>query len=111
MADPIRYYFDQHIHSAVTIGLRAHGVDILTSQDAGRCGLPDTDQLAFATAEGRVLVSFDADFLGLAASGMPHAGIAWCPALKYSVGRLIQSLLLVQGVLNSDDMRNHVEYL
>jgi hypothetical protein len=111
MADPLRFYFDQHIPGAVTTGLRQHGLDVLTTQEANRCGASDQDQLAFATADARVVVTFDPDFLALDAAGTLHAGIAWCPAAKYSIGPLIQALLLVHGVLDSDDMRNHVEYV
>jgi hypothetical protein len=42
---------------------------------------------------------------------VPHPGIAWCPEQKYSIGQLIQALLLLHGVLDSDAMRNHIEYL
>ncbi len=111
MAEPIQFYFDQHIPGAVAVGLRLRGVNVLTAQGAGRCGLPDPDQLAFAMAQDRVLASFDSDFLTLDASGVTHAGICWCPATKYSIGQLIQALLLVHGVLDRAAMRNHVEYL
>lgn len=111
MAEPIRFYTDQHIPAAVTQGLRQRGIDVLTAQDAGRCGQADVDQLQFATVAERVMVTFDPDFLALDASGVQHAGIAWCPATKYSVGQLIQALVLVHGVLSPADMRNHVEYL
>jgi hypothetical protein len=40
---------------------------------------------------------------------VPHARIAWCPAQKHGIGELIQTLLLVHGVLDADAMRNHVE--
>src|SRR5262245_13290822 len=109
MGEPIRYYCDQHIPAAVTQGLSHRCVDVLTAQDAGRCGLPDADQLAFALVEGRVVVTFDPDYIALAASGMHHAGIAWCPATKYSIGQLIYALLLLHAVLDRDDMHNHVE--
>jgi predicted nuclease of predicted toxin-antitoxin system len=111
VADPIRFFFDQHVPSAVARGLRQHGIDVLTAQDAGRCGFSDPDQLAFATAQGRVLMTFDTDFLTLAAGGVTHAGIAWCPAVKYTVGQLIDALLLLHGVLDRDVMHDHVEYL
>jgi len=111
VADQIRFFLDQHIPSAVAQGLKQRGIDALTAQDAGRCSLPDADQLEFAKQENRVLVSFDPDFLSLAASGIEHTGIAWCPATKYSVGQLLYALLLVHGALDQDDMRNHVEYL
>jgi hypothetical protein len=111
VADALRYFLDQHIFGAVSTGLRQHGIDVLTAQEAGRCGLPDTDQLAFATAGGRVMVTFDPDFLALHNNGVPHEGIAWCPATKYSIGQLIQMLVLLHGVADRDAMRGRVEYL
>jgi len=95
VTEPIRFFMDQHFPAPASQGLRRHGVDVLTAQEAGRCGLLDPEQLAFATAEERVLVSFDPDFLALHQSGVSHAGIAWCPEQKNSVGQLIQALLLV----------------
>jgi hypothetical protein len=102
---------DQHFPGPVSQGLRRHGVDVLTAQEANRCGLPDPDQLAFATAEERVMATFDSDFLALHQAGVQHAGIAWCPEQKYGIGPLIQALLLLHGILDRDAMRNHVEYL
>ncbi|MCI0684484.1 MAG: DUF5615 family PIN-like protein [Gemmataceae bacterium] len=111
MAEPVRFFMDQHIPAAVSHGLGRHGVDVLTAQDAGRCGQPDIDQLAFATLDQRVLVSFDPDFLALHQAGTSHTGIAWCQAHKHGIGQLIQALLLIHGVLDRDSMKNHVEYL
>ena len=102
---------DQHFPAPVSRALVRHGVDVLTAQEANRCGLPDSDQLSFATAEDRVMVTFDSDFLALHQSGVKHADIAWCPARKYSIGELIQAVLLLHGVLDRESMYNHVEYL
>jgi hypothetical protein len=111
VAEPIRYFCDQNTHGAVAPGLRLHGIDVLTALEAGRCGLPDPDQLAFATAQERVMVTHDPDYLALHNSGVSHAGIAWCHATKYGVGTLIQMLVLLHGVSDRDSMRNRVEYL
>lgn len=111
MVGPIQYYLDQHIPGAVVSGLRQHRIDVLSAQEAGRCGLSDADQLAFATAQERVMVTFDPDYLALHNAGTPHAGIAWCPATKYRVGFLIQMLILLHGVADRDEMKNRVEYL
>ena len=111
MADAIRYYFDQHVPSAVADGLRLRGIDVLTAQEAGRCGFDDSDQLQFATVEKRVMMTFDPDYLVLAASGVQHAGIAYCHATKYAIGELIQMLLLLHGVFEPKDMKDRVEYL
>lgn len=95
MAEPIRYFLDQHIHGAIPGGLRQRGIDVLTAQEAGRCGPSDADQLGFATAQERVLVTHDTDFLALATSGIAHAGIAWSDATKYqlAVGRVADGAL------------------
>ncbi len=111
MAESIAFYFDQHVWASVVCGLRERGVDVLTAQEARRCGVSDQDQLAFATAQERVLVTFDTDYLALHQAGVPHAGIAWCPERKYRVGDLLRALLLVHGALDRASMRNHVEYL
>jgi predicted nuclease of predicted toxin-antitoxin system len=111
VGEPIRFFMDQHFPGPASRGLRRHRIDVLTAQEAGRCGLPDPEQLAFAAAEDRVLVTFDTDFLLLHQSGARHAGIAWCQEQKYSIGELIQALLLLHGTLDRDSMRNHVEYL
>jgi predicted nuclease of predicted toxin-antitoxin system len=111
VADRIRFYFDQHIPVAVADGLRRRGVDVLTAQEADRCGLPDLRQIEFAKSDQRITVTFDDDFLALAAGDIPHAGIAFCRATKYSIGELIHALLLLNDVLNMSDMQNHIEFL
>ncbi len=111
MAEPIQFYFDQHIPSAVAVGVRQHGVDVVTAQEVGRCGLLDPDQLAFAAAEERVVVTFDSDYIVLHDAGVQHAGIAWTPATKYSIGQLVKMLVMLHAVTDRDGMRNRLEYL
>lgn len=83
----------------------------MTVQQASRLGKSDFEQLQFAATSDRVLFTFDKDFLKLAASGEPHAGIVWCPARKFSIGEIIRRLPLISAVLTPDEMRNQVEYL
>jgi hypothetical protein len=111
VAERIRFYMDQHIPAAASQGLRQRGVDVLTAQEADRCSLPDAEQLQFATAEERVMVTFDPDYLALHASGVEHAGVAWGQERKYKVGQLLRALLLVHSILLPSEIRNHVEYL
>ena len=73
----MNFYLDEHIPKAVAEGLRRRGIDVLTIQDAGRLGVPDRKQLAFATMTRRVLVTFDDDFLALDASRVSHSGIVF----------------------------------
>lgn len=89
----------------------AHGIDVLRAQDANMGGQPDPVQLAYATAQERMVVTHDVDYLTLHASGVQHAGIAYCKGTKYSVGQLIYLLILLHATSDRQRMRNHVEYL
>jgi hypothetical protein len=102
---------DQHFPNPVTQGLRRKGIDLLTAQEARRCGVSDVDQLAFSTSQERVMVTFDSDYLALHRVGGTHAGIAWCPQQKYGIGMLVQLLELLHATANRAQMQNHVEYL
>jgi predicted nuclease of predicted toxin-antitoxin system len=52
----IRFYIDEHVPAAVSKSLRRRGVDVLTTKEVGRSGLPDDAQLAFAQHDERVMV-------------------------------------------------------
>ena len=111
MAEAIRFFLDENTHGGLAAGLRARGVDAVSAREVGRLRLSDPDQLAFATTEGRVLVTHDEDYLALHATGVAHAGIAYCHPDTYSIGQLIDALVLVYGAMTADEMINHVEYL
>lgn len=111
MHSHIRFYLDENIQSAVALGLRIRGIDVLTAQEAGLRGASDQEHLAFATANERVLVTYDTDFLVIDASGQEHTGIAWCHSTKYSLGALILALVYVHSIITPEEMRNHIEYL
>ena len=108
--EQISFYLDEHIYRAVADGLQRRGVNVLTAREAGKSGASDREQLSFAMSEERVMVTMDSDFLILASEGVSHAGIAYANP-QLSVGDVIASLMLVYGVLTSEDMANHVEYL
>ena len=108
--EEIKFYFDEHMDSRIADGLQRRGVDALTTQAAGRRGASDEEQLAFAAAQGHVMVTMDSDFLVLAAQGAPHAGIAYIQP-DTGIGKSIADLLLLHGALTPGEMKNHVEYL
>jgi len=108
--EQIRFYLDEHIHSAVADGLRRRGIEALTVQQARKTGLSDREQLAFALITKRVMVTMDSDFLAIVSEGVSHAGVAYASPGK-SIGELIRAIVLIHDVLTSTDMKNHVEYL
>lgn len=108
--EQIRFYLDEHIPNAVTQGLRRRGVDVLTVQEAGRSGLSDFEQLAFAFNQQRMMITMDSDFLNLASQLIAHAGIAYANPTR-SIGELIGSIMLLYDVLSREEVQNHVEFL
>jgi uncharacterized protein with PIN domain len=108
--EQIRFYLDEHIPNAVAEGLRRRGVDVLTVQEAGRSGLSDPEQLAFALSEQRMVITMDSDFLILASHGITHAGIAYAGPNR-SIGEMIGSVMLLYDVLTQNEIINHVEFL
>jgi predicted nuclease of predicted toxin-antitoxin system len=74
----IAFQFDEHIPRAVAQALRRRGIHVVTTVEAGLLGAADMEQLLRATAEGRVPVTHDSDFLRLHRQGQHHAGIAYC---------------------------------
>jgi hypothetical protein len=110
MAEPIKFYTDEHIAKAVIRGLRQRGVDVLTVVDAGLRGATDQEHLARAKSEGRVIFTHDQDFLRLAATVPDHAGIVFA-ARQIPVGVAIAGLMLIHQVLEPSEMVGHVEFL
>ena len=106
----IRFLTDEHIPRAVAKGLGERGIDVVTAAEAGMLGAHDPWVLDHSTAEGRVVVTHDADYLRLHNAGVPHAGIAYAPPDR-SIGDIIRGALLIAEVLDSGDMMNHVEFL
>jgi len=111
MPAPIRFHLDEHVAAAVASGLRARGLDVTTSAEAGLLGADDGKQLAFIQAEGRVMVPHDHDFLVLAAEGVDHPGICYCHQHSLSVRGIIEMLSVLYECFTVDQMHNRVEFL
>jgi len=113
----IRLYFDEDsMQHALVNALRACGIDVLTALEAQRIERSDEAHLAFATAQGRVLYSFNVgDFYQLHTSYMEqnksHAGIVLALQQQYSVGGQMRRLLQLIAHLTAQEMQNRLEFL
>ena len=92
----------------------AHGVNCLTTQQAGNLGLSDVQQLAFATTEGRALVTFNCkDFLPLVQqcqeSSRTHAELILSKELP--VPELLRRFRRFLHQHQTDDLDNMVLWL
>jgi len=94
----VRLYVDEDAsEDAVIVGLRARGVDLLTTVEASRLGDSDVDQLAYSTEQGRAIYTFNVgDFARIhrevLRGGGSHAGIIVIPEQRYSIGEKVRRL-------------------
>ncbi|MGH8058052.1 MAG: DUF5615 family PIN-like protein [Candidatus Entotheonellia bacterium] len=112
-----RLYFDEDsMHEALVRALRARGVDVVTALEAGTIEREDREHLEYATAQGRVLYSFNVgDFYRLhtayLAQRQSHAGIVLARQQRYAVGEQLRRLLRLIATRSAEEMRNRVEFL
>jgi hypothetical protein len=115
MADPIRLYLDEDAQrTSLVRALRARRIDVLTASEAGKIGISDADQLAFAASQNRTVFTFNrGDFAKLHGDYLEreqtHAGIIVSDQLEISV--VIRRLLRLIDGRRADDMRNWLEFL
>lgn len=108
-------YLDHHVHSAIRDGLRARGIDVLTTIDDGSELWDDERILERATELGRIVFTQDADFLRLAhdwaSASREFGGVVYAHQLHVTIGQAIHDLELIVAIMTADEMRNRVEYL
>jgi hypothetical protein len=111
MPKTIRFHLDENCDAAIAVGLRLHGVDVTTTAAVGLGGALDEEHVAFGLAEGRVIFTHDSDFVALHHAGVRHAGISYCHQQRDSLGEVIRRLVLIWGVYEADEFRDHLECL
>jgi hypothetical protein len=113
----VRLYADEDAsETAVIRGLRARGLDVLTTMDAGRCGASDKEQLAFAVQQGRSIYTFNVgDFARLhrehLVRGIEHHGIIVLPDQRCSIGEKIRRIARFINGVTTAEMINRMEFL
>jgi predicted nuclease of predicted toxin-antitoxin system len=94
---------------AVAVGLRRHGIKVVTTVELGIRRSPDIVQLQVAMESGRVMVTFDPDFLDIHDTGQPHAGIVYLGRHNRRIGQFIDCLRITHSILSAEDMVQHLE--
>jgi len=107
----MKFHLDENVAHAIAHGLRRHGIDVTTSTEVGLLQADDEDQLSFAYAQGRVLVTQDEDYLAMNHQGIPHAGIAFWKPNSRSIGQVIRSLIDLEKELLPEEMAGRVVWI
>ena len=107
----LRFYLDENVRVAIAAELKKRGIDVVTVRDLGLLGDGDLSHLRRAAEQGRVLCTYDKDFLRLAAGGVEHTGIVFGLKEIHTIGRWVSRLTDMHESYIMADMENHVEYL
>ncbi len=108
-------YMDVHIPRVITLALRMRGVDIVTAQEDGRENQSDAELLERATELGRVVFTFDDDFLRETAKkgqeDRAFSGVIYAHPLRISIGQCVNDLELIAKAGEPEDLKNRVIFL
>ena len=107
-------YLDEDVSTLVAELLRARGFDVQTTQEAGRKGAHDEEQLTYAAGQRRALLTHNRDdFARLTgeffAAGRRHHGIII--AVRRPPHDLARRLLVILNHTTADEMEDQVLYI
>jgi predicted nuclease of predicted toxin-antitoxin system len=111
------FHLDEDAEShALVRALRDRGVDVTTTSEARLNESADEALLVWATAENRVLLTYNAaDFCRLHGellhAGHHHAGIVILEQQRFSVGEVMRRILRLRAVVDREAMCDRLEFL
>lgn len=113
----VRFLADADLNKAIVSGVlrREPSLDFLTAHAAGLRGMTDTEVLALAAEQERVIVSHDvgtmpAHFRAFRSAGKRSAGLFLVPQTLH-ISRAIDELLLIWLVSEASEWENRLEWL
>lgn len=107
-------FVDENVKAGVVDGLKRRGVDVVFAQESGHRETSDESLLAIATAESRLLLTNDTDFLRIhaewQATGRSHAGIVYWRQ-ELSIGKAIRGIHQYILQTRPEQARDAVQFL
>lgn len=107
----LKFYFDESVELAVSEQLLAGGLDVVSAHGLNKLGDKDPNHLQRATEMGRILCTYDTDFLQLAAEFPNHGGIIFAQHQKASIGGWVREVRALHARLNAEDVVEQVIFL
>lgn len=110
----IRFFTDEDVYGSVARKLRERSIDAVSTPEAGRLRESDESQLAWASQEGRAILTFNvADFARIHNEWMSrfrhHAGIV--VSRQRPIGDLLERIVALASTLTAIQMRDRLEFL
>lgn len=110
----IKLLLDEDVWTGLAAALRKAGHDAVSVNELERKGLADEDQMAFAAAEGRAILTHNIqDFAPLAEvyfnQGIFHSGII--VSRHFEKGELLRRTLALLDALTSEQLANTLRFV
>jgi len=110
----IELYLDEDVVVLVAGLIRARGFQTITTQEAGRTGKDDEEQLAYAVSQHKTFlthnrVHFEALAQEYFAAGKTYYGIII--AVRRPVYELVQRLLVILNRVTAGEIENQIRYI
>ena len=103
--------FDESVELSVSQQLERADIDVVSAHSLEQLGDSDQSHLQRATELGRVLCTYDQDFLRLAAEGVSHGGIIFAAQQTASIGGWVREIKIIHAQMQADDLIGRVIYL
>jgi predicted nuclease of predicted toxin-antitoxin system len=110
----IDLYLDEDVNVVLADLLHARGFQVTTTQAAGQVGTTDVDQLAFATSQGKAILTHNrVHFEALAQTYFEekktHCGIII--AVRRPPKELSRRVLILLDSVTADEIENQIRYI
>jgi predicted nuclease of predicted toxin-antitoxin system len=110
----IEIYLDEDVDVLVADLLRHRGFSATTTVEEGKRGNTDAEQMAYATARGKAILTHNRrDFEALVQtyflSGEDHHGVIL--AVRRVAQEIVRRLLIILNDMTADEMKNQVKYI
>jgi predicted nuclease of predicted toxin-antitoxin system len=107
----LRFYFDESVELVVSQQIAASGIDTVSAHSLGKLSDKDIDHLRRSTEMGRVLCTYDKDFLRLAVEFPDHSGIVFAQSNRMSIGGWLRLLRALHSQKQAEDIAGQVVFL
>jgi hypothetical protein len=106
----VKLYVDADITPKLARALRERGHEVLSAHEAGNADASDNEQMAYAVAEGRALLTCNAgDFTTIFEdywyADCEHSGVIVSEQLE--LGEMIRRVVRLLDAVDADEMRNN----
>lgn len=110
-----KFLADEGVRRSITLQLRNRGVDIVTAQESDLTAATDTEVLAWAAGEGRIVVTDDVATMPDCAAERLRAGDPM-PGLilarqSLPVGVVVEDIHVIAACGDDDEFENRIAYL